>query len=166
MLETEKAYLKISFMGDSAVGKTSLIRAYMGEPVDVQSTIGVEVYSLEKDNRKYIIWDFSGQKWFADILIDFVKGTKLLVLVFDLSEPRSLANIFNFWAPNITKQAENRIPILLVGNKLDIKKINEDELGKFVEKLKEHLNIVDYITTSVYMEETVKCLFKKILEWI
>jgi len=157
------SFKKVSFLGDSGVGKTSLIRSYLGKAEKVESTIGVEHYSLTINSKKVVVWDFSGQKWFADVLVSFVKGSNLLVFVFDLSEPRTLPRIYTFWLPQISKHYSGDKPFILVGNKKDKEKISEDLLERFVEKFGSIFNLVEFMKTSIYDPNSVKDLFNKIV---
>ncbi len=158
-------YIKVAFIGDSGVGKTSLIKAFIGEDIaNVKSTVGIDNYTLKKEGLNVIIWDFAGQKWFLEILIDFLKGAKIIVLVFDLSEPRTLMNIVRYWVPNIHKHADKDAFIILVGNKKDIKTISDDVLIKFVDDLKQKIKIQLFLQTSAKLKENVSRLFEAIFE--
>ena len=158
-------YVKVAFIGDSGVGKTSLIKAFMGETVkDVKSTIGIDNYIFTKDGIKIVIWDFAGQRWFLEILINLLKGASIIVLVFDQSEPKTLTNIVKFWIPNLEKYSSSDSFIILVGNKKDIKKISDEILIKFIDKIKEKIDVQIFLQTSAKLNENVKNLFYSIFE--
>ncbi len=158
-------FIKVAFIGDSGVGKTSLIKAFIGGDIaEVKSTIGIDNYTFTRDNIKIIIWDFAGQRWFLEILIDFLKGAKIIVLVFDLSEPKTLTNIIKYWIPNIKKHADKDAFIILVANKKDIKKIPDEVILKFVDQIKDQIKIQLFLQTSAKLKENVTRLFDAIFE--
>ena len=158
-------FIKVAFIGDSGVGKTSLIKAFLGEDVkNTKTTIAIDNYVLTKNGAKIVLWDFAGQRWFSDILINFIKGARLIVLVFDLSDPKTLTNIMTYWIPHIKKHAYKDAFIILVGNKKDKKKIPDNIVVQVVNKLKEKINLQLYIQTSALLKENISGLFEAIFE--
>ena len=158
-------YLKVSFIGDTGVGKTSIIKSFLGEDIEkVSSTLGVDNYIIDRDGFKVILWDFAGQRWFSDILVNFIKGSKIIVLVFDLSDPKTLSSIFSYWLPNIKEYASDDAYIILVGNKSDVQSIPEGIIQKFLEKIQAQLNIKDFMKTSALNRENITELFQTILD--
>ncbi len=160
-------YIKVSFIGDTGVGKTSIIKAFLGENVEnVSSTLGVDNYVIDKDGFKVILWDFAGQRWFSDILVNFIKGSRLIVLVFDLSDPKTLSSIFTYWTPHIKQYASDDSYIILVGNKMDTQTIPDEVVKKFVEKIKNQLNIHSFTKTSAIQKANISELFETIFNAI
>jgi len=82
---------KICFLGNSGVGKSSLVSLLQGRPVDVSKkrspTVGLEIETTQLDHLgKYSIWDFGGQKRYQFMWQDFLKGAGLAILVTDSTE--------------------------------------------------------------------------------
>ncbi len=159
--------MKVAFVGESAVGKTSLIKAFMGESIaEVRSTRGVDFYTFTKDNYKIVVWDFAGQEWFRKAIIDLLKGASLVVLVFDLSRPETLESLLSTWADHITKFAGKDTTVIVVGNKRDIKKIDDETVEKAIDELKKKINVKFYLQTSALLKENVGRLFDMIFEYV
>jgi len=165
-MNTRETTFKVVFVGDSGVGKTSLIRAFMGENVEnVESTIGIDFHTIVRNDKKIVIWDFAGQEWFREIIVNFISGAFVVVMVFDLSRPKTLINLVNEWAKYVQELNKDAY-VIVVGNKSDIKTIDDLLIHEALEELKKSLNIVMYIQTSAVRKENVSKVFDTILELV
>ena len=112
-------------LGDTKVGKTSLILRYIDNFFNVNylSTIGIDS-KLKKmtlqngEEIKVKISDTAGQERFKSIASNYMKKANGILLVYDITDKNTFQNI-NKWATEINKEAENNKPILLIGNKSD-----------------------------------------------
>ncbi|XP_031505826.1 GTP-binding protein YPTC1 [Nymphaea colorata] len=98
-LEGERC--KILLLGESAVGKTSLFRRYIGEPTErVTPTIGVEykqkVIELGGRLMKVQLWDTAGTERFRTITPIYYRNVDGVLLVFDLTDKASFRSI-QYW---------------------------------------------------------------------
>ena len=113
---------KIIIVGGSGVGKSKIIKNFLGICSDIDDpTIGVEFYShIFNDNEKFLIWDLSGHRSFQKLIETYYNDVHGIILVFDLTVKRSFDNISN-WYQNIEKKTMNlnKKHILLLGNKVD-----------------------------------------------
>uniref|UniRef100_A0A6J0SI41 Ras-related protein Rab-42 isoform X1 n=2 Tax=Pogona vitticeps TaxID=103695 RepID=A0A6J0SI41_9SAUR len=120
---------RILLLGDSMVGKTSLLRRYM-ERCFVPSpcpTVGVEFYSKVMElppgiKVKLQLWDTAGQERFRCITRSFYRNAVGVLFVFDMTNRRSFENIFE-WYNEVTNVME-KVVFLLVGHKCDLQSIN------------------------------------------
>ncbi|TFG14042.1 GTP-binding protein [Candidatus Thorarchaeota archaeon] len=126
------ALFKIVLMGDGSVGKTSLRRTYMGEGFKAQYmiTIGadfaVKKMQLEGGHDVSIqIWDLAGQEHFKSVRSTFYKGAQGALAVYSTVERQSYENIKN-WLDECWTNAGKKIPIVLIGNKIDLRQQFED----------------------------------------
>ena len=112
---------KILLLGDGGVGKTTLLKRHLdGEFIKkYDATLGVEVYTLTfQTNYEQItlsIWDCAGQEKFSGILNEHYKDSMGAIVMFDLTSKLSFKNV-NQWIKSIN----NKIPIVICGNKCDI----------------------------------------------
>jgi small GTP-binding protein len=115
---------KVSVGGDEAVGKTSLIRRYCEGKFETSrvATIGVDfqtkVVDLASGPVKLSIWDMAGQARFEVVRTGMYRGSRAVALVFDLSNPETLAHLPAWHAEALTNTKGTKI--LVVGNKLDL----------------------------------------------
>jgi small GTP-binding protein len=118
---------KIVLIGDSGVGKTSLIEyATRGRP-SVESpspTIGTgfEKLSVSECGATYNfeIWDTAGQERFRSLTRSLFKGAHGAVLVFDVTKPESLKELYSFYDVLSEVVLIDTITVILVGNKSDL----------------------------------------------
>ena len=157
---------KVVFIGDSGVGKTSIINSFLGKDIsNIRSTIGVDFYTINMNDKQLVIWDFAGQRWFRDIVVQFLTGAFVVVMVFDLSRPETLINLVDVWMDyiiNINKDAY----IIVVGNKSDIKVVDDNLIEETLDKLKTKLKVMFYIQTSALTRENIPKVFDAIFDAI
>ncbi|ESQ34517.1 hypothetical protein EUTSA_v10008896mg [Eutrema salsugineum] len=124
-----RTLLKVIVLGDSGVGKTSLMNQYVNNKFSQQykATIGADFVTkeLQIDDRLVTlqIWDTAGQERFQSLGIAFYRGADCCVLVYDVNHLKSFDSLDN-WHEEFLKQASPRdptaFPFILLGNKVDI----------------------------------------------
>jgi len=131
---------KIIFTGDIYVGKTSIINVLMGQKFnnDYEASIGVDFFSKTiKYKGKIIklqIWDSAGQEKFRSLIPNYIRGSSLVFIVYDISNKKSFNNV-NSWV-NFVNNIENS-NIVIVGNKIDLenkREVTYEEGKKFCEE--------------------------------
>ena len=116
--------LKVVVAGDGTVGKTSLIRQYCEGRFEASrvATIGVDfqtkIVKLPQAEVKLSIWDMAGQAYFEPVRTGFYRGSRAAALVYDVTNPQSLANLAK-WHAEVTRSVPNQ-KFLVVGNKMDL----------------------------------------------
>lgn len=134
---------KIIFCGDAGVGKTSIINSIMGQKFveDYEPSIGVDFFSktIRYKGRliKLQIWDSAGQEKFKSLIPNYIRGSSLIFLIFDVSKKMSYDHLTD-WIQFITN-IENNSVIIIVGNKIDLKndrEVNKEEAEKFCKENK------------------------------
>ena len=113
---------KAIFVGDSGVGKTSILNAYSKKNRLPKATLGTEFTQqyIEKYNFTLQIWDCAGQERFRALTKLYYRGAKVCILVFDLTNSSSLDSIENYWIPIVKKETDESCKFILVGNKFDL----------------------------------------------
>ena len=135
-----KLSLKILLIGDSQVGKTSLLLKYTEHvfPEEHIATIGVEYKDkfILKDNYniRLQIWDTAGQERFHSITKNIYRNANGVLFVYDITNQESFSNIKN-WIKDL-QNVGNDIKGVIIGNKIDleqkrdVKKQDLEEIGK------------------------------------
>lgn len=122
-------FIKVLFIGEGGVGKTSLILRYLKRD-EAKATItkGIEVFTIDRGNVKVLLWDVGGQERFKQLSKNRLLDKALIgVLVFDLSRPNTLNKLLEDW---INDPYIKKIPLkILVANKLDLSRMNIDDLS-------------------------------------
>ena len=124
-----KLSLKILLIGDSQVGKTSLLLKYTEHifPEEHITTIGVEYKDkfVIKDNYniRLQIWDTAGQERFRSITKNIYRNAHGVLFVYDITNKESFLNIKN-WIKDL-QNVGNDIKGVILGNKIDLEQKRE-----------------------------------------
>ena len=122
--------IKVTILGNSSVGKTSLTRriVYDHFEVDTTSTIGAAFCSFNRIHKNqsynFKMWDTAGQERFKTMVPMYLRGSQIVIMVFDLCNRDSFSDLINFWYYEV-KKTQPDANMILIGSKLDL--INSDE---------------------------------------
>jgi len=125
---------KILLLGDSGVGKTSLIYRWTLDSFNpsLSSTVGVDFKAkkvvVSGEATQIQVWDTAGQEQFHKITTSYYRGAQGIMLVCDVSDPETIENI-TYWMKNIINHASDSIRVVLVGNKTDLRALHHPEEG-------------------------------------
>jgi Ras-related protein Rab-7A len=115
MSHKKKALLKIIVLGDSGVGKTSLMNMFVNKSFSAQykATIGADFLTKEitvNDKRISLqIWDTAGQERYQSLGVAFYRGADACCLVFDMTKPKTFEDLVS-WKEDFLQQAGPRDP--------------------------------------------------------
>merc|ERR1712196_728718 len=126
----KKVLLKVIILGDSSVGKTSLMNMYVNRKFNNQykATIGAdfltkEVMVAHNGDQRLVtmqIWDTAGQERFQSLGVAFYRGADACILVFDVTTKKSF-DALDTWRDEFLVQASptnpNDFPFMVIGNK-------------------------------------------------
>ena len=145
----QQTRLKLITGGDHAVGKSSLVRRFMGKGFspDFGSTDGVDSYTKTfKQNSNFItmrIYDLAGQILYREVAQSYMEGADLVILVFDVTRKETFDNIEGWYETIFGVLEESKLgkrtPCALIGNKIDLKDqrvVKLEEGGELAKKLK------------------------------
>ena len=154
---------KVCLFGPGNVGKTSLLIRYIKDYFnpDLKQTIGsnflIKDVEIDKTNVRLLLWDIGGQDQFAKLRTIYFKGSNAAFGVFDVTNPQSLLKLPG-WVSSIKKTVKKTIPMIIVGNKIDLERQIERQEAEDIAK---RLNC-DYLETSAKTGEKVEIAFEKI----
>lgn len=114
--------LKVIVLGDSSVGKSSLINKIKNNKFqELPSTLSIEYHSYITSVNNYTLrmqlWDTAGQEKFNAIISNYYKGTDVGIFLYSIDNEKSFNNI-EIWFKNLKENNENTLNIL-IGNKRD-----------------------------------------------
>ena len=154
---------RICLLGDSNVGKTSLINRFCDNTFKeaYNNTIGVDfrVVTLKYKDivAKVHIWDTAGQERFKSIATNYFRSAYGFIFVYDLTDEDSFKNVEN-WVNLASSNSVSSILSFLVGNKSDLvedRKVSRNQAEEFAKKYE-----LFYLETSAKDNYNIEKLFE------
>ena len=138
--------IKVVLIGDSGVGKTSIIQRYVNDEYDPNIIFSSSAQFLTKtielnelQTVKFDIWDTAGQEKFRALAKIFYKDARVIILVYDITNKDSFEHIQQYWFKEIEDNSISDAIIVIVGNKSDlyeIEQVTDEEGQKFADEKK------------------------------
>jgi small GTP-binding protein len=168
-LSLRKFFYKICIVGNSRVGKTTLLLQYLEKRfiIEPDRTIGSNFFV------KYLkipeipslvtlqVWDLAGQPHYRWVRSAFYKGAKGIIYVFDLTRKETFNNLLS-WKEEVEGILGTK-PNILVGNKIDLAKITSNDISQSeISTMKETLASDEYVETSAKLGTMVEYVFEKL----
>ena len=152
MKDTSTDYIfKILTLGDSQVGKTSLLLRFTENKfVDNNiATIGIDVQvkTINYKGKKIELqlWDSAGQEKFRSLSRQFYSKAQGIILVYDITNKGSFTALKQ-WLKDIHTNFSNQPNMILVGNKTDLKSaVDKADVIEFTKEL----NIPLFLTSAL-----------------
>ena len=155
--EEEIESCKVVLIGESGVGKTSIISQFINETfqVNMESTSGAtfssKVVTLSNKNKiKLEIWDTAGQERYRALTKMFYKDAAAAILVCDITDKNSFDQIKEYWVDQI-KQNNDNIILIIVANKSDLyekEAIDENEVRNYANELNANFIVCSALNRS------------------
>ncbi|MFX0102015.1 MAG: Rab family GTPase [Candidatus Hodarchaeota archaeon] len=164
---------KIVVGGAGGAGKTTLLMRFIENKFieDTKITIGVK-FHMKKVTRQdttvaLLLWDLGGQKQFRFVQGSYIKGASAALIFFDTNRPQTLKQVPK-WVELVRANTKGDIPILFIGNKLDlISEQKREMVRENAEQMVKELGMNCYIGTSakdnLLVEETFNYLVDLLL---
>ena len=164
---SKKYELKIVLIGDSTVGKTSLLYRFIeGKFIDsklctVCADFKTKLLKIDESTiAKITIWDTAGQEKYKAITRNYYKDAHGIILIYDVTNKSSFKNL-PVWLNDINNNNNlgEDISVILVGNKIDLpyREISYEEGDDFAKK-----NSLLYIETSCKEGNGIEDVFQMI----
>ena len=134
--------IKVILVGESGTGKTSLINDAVGIPFKdkLDSTTANSFFSktITIDKKQYTLnlWDTIGQEKFHSLTKIFIKDSKIVILVYDITDITSFTKI-DFWYKTVKDILGDDAIYGLCGNKNDLlmkMQVKEEEGRNYAEE--------------------------------
>lgn len=185
MTESEERQwvIKLAVLGDSGVGKTSLINQYIQHSftADYLPTLGVNIVikdiKIKRTNTlvRLTLWDIAGQEKYDLTRRLFFQGCEGVLLVYDITRPLTFDNIKYKWLKEFKKFTDKDCIYILIGNKVDLRDEGtisiEDRLNVMSfekgKKFASSIKASNFIETSAKLgdnvEKAFEALYKQVL---
>jgi len=134
--------IKLLLLGDSAVGKSSLLMRFCESRFDNNHvlTIGVD-FKWKKVTRnerklKLQVWDTAGQERFRTITPAYYHAAMGVVLTYDITDEETFKHV-EYWVEQLQSHGDENVQRILVGNKsdlTDLRKVSAEDGRALAEK--------------------------------
>ena len=156
---------KVIIVGNSGVGKTSIIGRYLNKfNENEKSTIGAsfsnKISIIDKYKISFDIWDTAGQERYRSVSTIFYKEAYVCIFVYDITEPKSFEDIQNYWYNTVMENSTSNLILGIAGNKNDLyekEKVKEKEVQKFCKEIE-----ALYFSTSALSNNSIDDMFIKL----
>ena len=140
MEEPDPIPVKVVLLGESGVGKTSIISQFTANkfnprcPTSVSAQFISKIIKFPQYNKsiKFDIWDTVGQEKYRSLAKIFYKDALIIIFVYDITTEFSFTAIKDFWFKETNENADNEPILALVANKVDLYKDEKitNDMGK------------------------------------
>ncbi|XP_017557471.1 ras-related protein Rab-18a [Pygocentrus nattereri] len=161
--------LKILIIGESGVGKSSLLLRFTDDMFDPElgATIGVDfkvkTIAVDGNQTKLAIWDTAGQERFRTLTPSYYRGAQGVILVYDVTRRETFSKLSTWLNELETYCTRDELVKMLVGNKIDKedREVDRNEGLKFARK-----HSMLFIEASAKTRDGVECAFEELVEKI
>ncbi len=157
---------KVILVGESKVGKTSIISQYVESSFSEEYLITLTGDKLKKEveiiGRKINleIWDTAGNEQFRAVNKIFMKNTNIALMVYDITNRDSFDNLNQFYEEFISNNTENKMIIGVTANKSDLyenAEVTKEEGEDYANKIK-----ASFFESTATDHENVEIIFNKL----
>lgn len=135
---------KVAIIGDSGVGKTSIIERltretyYAKKEVTIGAAFRTHTLNVVSQIVKLQIWDTAGQERYNALVPMYIRDADAVIMVFDITNGQTLKRIKDVWLDMIRKYEVAKCQYYIVGNKKDISDIKNNvkikmEVNEYIE---------------------------------
>ena len=125
-MSEEDIGIKVILLGESSVGKTSLIKVSIGNKFNASELTTYSAnYSIKKFNyngKDYVfnLWDTIGQEKYRALTKMFFKDTKIVIIVYDITSEKSFKELDYWYSQVVNELGSEGYSLAVVGNKKDL----------------------------------------------
>ncbi|MFW9955469.1 MAG: Rab family GTPase [Candidatus Thorarchaeota archaeon] len=173
---TRDRQFKTVLIGDTAVGKTSIRRNFMGQSFTSShiATLGVDfaqkLVAHENADIRLVIWDLAGEHSYENVRRGYYSGAHGIIFVYSVIDKKTFDNS-QLWFIELKKYIRDLPPVAIIGNKVDLRSsadpslvVTTKEGKKFAQRFSEKMKVpVSFWETSAKTGENIDNLFEELI---
>mmetsp|Transcript_127770 Transcript_127770/g.331227 ORF Transcript_127770/g.331227 Transcript_127770/m.331227 type:complete len:202 (-) Transcript_127770:33-638(-) len=162
--------VKLLLLGDSAVGKSSLLMRFCESRFDDNFvlTIGVDFKWKQVDRNgrklKLQVWDTAGQERFRTITPAYYRAAMGVVITYDITDRKTFDHV-EYWVQQLDQHGDAAVQKILVGNKSDLGESNRKVSTEDGSSLASRFNM-SFFETSAKTGQSVDDAFLSIADQV
>ena len=165
--EQSQIRCKLILVGDSYVGKTSIIARYIKKyqdnyPCTVSASFTTKLEIINGKQINFELWDTVGEEKYRSVNNIFYKEAQICLMVFDITNKKTFESIKNYWYKEIKNESCEHIIFHIAGNKIDLfenEQVTKDEVKAFCKQIN-----CDFDYISAKENKFIDGLFQKLGE--
>lgn len=168
-MSEDEGTIKLILLGNSGVGKTSLIKSISGINPNKTEEATLSAYYLQKpfkiEDKEYLIdlWDTAGQEAYLGVTKLFFKGSQIIIFVYDITVKNSF-NSLTEWIKNVKEIVNNDYVCGIIGNKSDLflkSQVSNEEAKKLAETEGYKFKLASAVNDPKSFEDLIFELFQE-----
>ena len=172
-MSEEESGIKVILLGESSVGKTSLIKVAIGKKFNSSELTTYSAnYSIKKFNyngKEYTfnLWDTIGQEKYRALTKMFFKDSKIIILVYDITSEKSFKELEYWYNQVVNELGKEGYYLAIVGNKNDLynqEKINKDQGKKFAQSKNGKFKLTSAKNDPLSFNSLLEQMFKEFID--
>ena len=159
---------KVVLLGESGVGKTSIIKQFVHHAFDpdcatsITSQYTSKIVNISETNKaiRFDLWDTAGQEKYRSLARIFYKDARIIIFVYDITTKKSFESIKEYWYKQVNQSCLSNAIFVLVGNKIDLylnSEVNDNEAMEYADSIG-----AIFQTTSAFTNKGIDVLFDHI----
>ena len=164
----EPEAIKVVLVGESGVGKTSIISQFTSHKFDPHRETSLSAQFVSKTiefaelgkSIKFDIWDTVGQEKYRSLAEIFYRDARVIIFVYDITSEYSFQELKNYWYEETKTKASGKPLLAVVGNKIDLyseQKVSNTDGSAFADEIKGIFQV-----TSAQSDQGISTLFDNI----
>ena len=165
--------IKVILLGESSVGKTSLIKVSVGKKFNASELTTYSAnYSIKKFNYNgkeynFNLWDTIGQEKYRALTKMFFKDTKIVILVYDITAEKSFKELDYWYSQVVNELGSEGYSLAVVGNKKDLfkqEKVKEPQGKNFAESKNAKFKLTSAKDDPLSFNSLLEQMFKEFID--
>ena len=128
MSDGSSSEVKVVLLGESGVGKSSIIKQFTAHSFDpdidpsISSKYTAKEYEIKDINKKikFNLWDTAGQEKYRSLVKIFYKDARIIIFVYNIESQSSFENLKEYWYEEVKNNCLSNVIFAVVGNKIDL----------------------------------------------
>jgi small GTP-binding protein len=170
----QEGSIKIIFLGEVGVGKTSLMKAYLDKDFDpseistnVPQIVNDNINSTEYKSFNIVFWDTAGQEKYRSITSKFYRDSQIVIFVYSIIEKKTFEEIKKYWYNSIKDYIGKDVILGLAANKVDLfdkEKVSKKEGIEYAEEIGAIFRETSAKNSRKAFKEFINELIEKLLQ--
>ena len=164
----EPESVKVVLLGESGVGKTSIISQFTTNKFNPRCPTSVSAQFISKmlefpkfqKKIKFDIWDTVGQEKYRSLAKIFYKDAKIIIFVYDITRSFSFTALKDYWYKEAINNADNEPILAIVANKIDLYQVQQVEQSE-AQAFADEIGAI-FQTTSAMSNSGINKLFENL----